>query len=422
MSAREPEGGGRSGGGGPPRGSELARHWMLDPEVCFLNHGSFGACPVPVLEAQAEFRSRMEREPVRFFVYDLEGLLDEARLALARFVDADAEGLALVSNATVGVNTVLRSLRFEPGDEIIAPAVEYPACRNALDWVARRWGAAVVSPALPWPVRGEDEIVEAVLGAVTPRTRLALLSHIVSPTGIILPIERLVRELDARGVDALVDGAHGPGQVDLSIRRIGAAYYTGNCHKWMCTPKGSALLHVREDRRDRISPLVIGHGDTSPRQDRSRFRLRHDWGGTMDPSPWLVIPRAIDFVGSLAPDGSGWAGVRARNRALALAGRDLLCRALGSRPPAPDSMIGHLAAVPLPAYDEDPRTRALGPFAGTVDGVQRALLERWKIQVPFVKMGERTRHVRISAQLYNSIEQYEYLAAALVEELGRAAE
>lgn len=417
MSAGEPGGAGLA----LPATSELARHWGLDPSVCFLNHGSFGACPLAITELQNEFRARMEREPVRFFVYDLEDLLDEARAALASFVDADIEGLALVSNATAGVNTVLRSLRFEAGDEILAPTVEYPACRNAAEWVARQWGAKVVSPELPWPIGDEGEVVETILSAVTERTKLAMLSQIVSPTGIVLPVERLVQALQGRGVDVLVDGAHGPGQVDLSIRSLGAAYYTGNCHKWMCTPKGSAFLHVREDKRELISPLVIGHGDSSPRTDRARFRLRHDWGGTVDPSPWLVIPHAIEFMASLAPGGGGWAEIRRRNRELALAGRDLLCAALGAAPPAPDSMVGHLASIPLPAYDEHPRTAALGPFAGTVDGVQRGLMERWRIQVPIVKMGDRKRHVRISAQLYNALPQYEYLAEALRHELAAVA-
>jgi len=288
--------------------------------------------------------------------------------------------------------------------------------------VAARSGLRVATPALPWPMASEDddELIAPILEAVTPRTRLALVSHIISPTGVILPIRRIVAALAERGVDTLVDGAHAPGQVDLSVRSIGAAYYTGNCHKWMCTPKGSAFLYVREDRRSGegggIAPLVIGHGDSSPRSDRSRFRLRHDWGGTVDPSPWLVIPFAIDFMASLAPD--GWAGVRRHNRDLALRARERLCAALGTPPPAPAGVVGALASIMLPDYGDDPRTRAVGPFAGSVEGLQRALFARWRIHVPIVRMGRR-RHVRIAAQLYNAAGQYEYLAGALREELAR---
>ncbi|HYZ87986.1 MAG TPA: aminotransferase class V-fold PLP-dependent enzyme [Myxococcales bacterium] len=390
--------------------AELARHWTLDPAVAFLNHGSFGACPSHVLAVQQELRARIERQPVLFLSRELESLLDAARAALGQFVDADPDDLAFVPNATTGVNTVLRSLRFGPGDELLTTDHAYNACRNALRAVAQS-GARVVTTAVPWPGTAPARVVDAVLGAVTARTRLALLDHVTSPTGLIFPVETLVRALQERGVDTVVDGAHAPGMLSLSIRGLGAAYYTGNCHKWLCTPKGSGFLHVRRDRQERMLPLAISHGYNSNRTDRSRFRLLFDWGGTDDPTPFLCIPEAIRFLGALLP--GGWPELMQRNRALALEGRAVLCAALRIPEPAPAEMIGSLASVPLPDS-----TGPLPDPGSLYDPVQRTLYDRYRIEVPVFTFPEHPRRlVRISAQLYNSRSQFELLARALTETL-----
>ena len=388
-----------------PAPSSLASHWDLDPEVVFLNHGSYGACPRVVLEEQTRLRAHIEREPVRFFVEELEAALDEVKLRLGEFIGANPEDLALVPNATSGVNTVLRSLDLGPTDELLVTDHEYNACRNALDFVAEQAGVAVVVAHIPFPIKDPAQVVAALLSKVTERTRLALFDHMTSATGMVLPVEEIVGRLDERGVDSLVDGAHGPGQLDLDLDGLGAAYYAGNCHKWLCTPKGSALLHVRRDRQDRIRPLSISHGANSTRTDRSRFLIEADWTGTHDPTPFLCIPTAIDAMGGLFP--GGWDELRTTNRALALAGRDALLSALGGEAPCPDEMISHLATVLLP---EDTT-----PYEGAYeDPLQDALLSEYSVQVPVVRWTPlRSRFIRISAQAYNSAEQYEYLAAAL---------
>jgi isopenicillin-N epimerase len=382
--------------------------WLVDQQVAFLNHGSFGSCPRPVFEFQQELRARLERQPVRFFVRDLEPLLDAARAALAAFVRADANDVVFVPNATSGVNTVLRSLRFRPGDELLVTDHEYNACRNALDVVAARQRARVVVVRTPFPLRHAEQVVEAVMGGVSRRTRLALLDHVTSQTGLVLPITRLVAALDARGVDALVDGAHAPGMVPLDLRRLGAAYYTGNCHKWLCAPKGAAFLHVRQDRQSLVRPLVISHGANSPRTDRSRFQIEFGWTGTWDPSAMLSVPEAIRCVGGLLP--GGWRAVMCHNRQLALLARERLCRALGLPKPSPDAMIGSLASVPLP--DSTASRPPLSPLY--LDPLQDVLLEQFGIEVPIIPWpGWPRRLLRISAQLYNHLTQYQRLATAL---------
>lgn len=385
---------------------DIKDHWTLDPAITFLNHGSFGATPRVVLGKQDEFRAQMEREPVRFFVRELEPLLDEARGVLAQFLGADPAGLAFVPNATAGVNAVLRSLDLDKHDELLVTTQEYNACRNALEYVAALNGAKVVVADVPFPIASPDVVVETILEKVTDRTRLLLIDHVTSQTALILPVERLVREMHARGVDTLIDGAHAPGFLPLDLRAIGAAYYTGNLHKWVCAPKGAAFLYVRENRRASIRPVAISHGANSPRTDRSRFLIEFDWTGTFDPSAWLSVPAALAFMDAIV-DG-GWPEVMRRNNALALRARDVLCTTLGIEPPAPDAMLGAMAAVPLP----DGALTAAPALYG--DPLQDRLLFEENIEVPFVPWpAPPKRLLRIAAQLYNTPDEYERLAAAL---------
>lgn len=389
---------------------ELHHHWPLDPEVAFLNHGSFGACPHSVTQARRELLEEMEREPVDFYVRRYEERLDAARESLARFLHADPDDLAPVVNATSGVGAVLRSLTFEPGDELLTTDHAYNACRNVLDFVAERAGARVVTAKIPFPLQASEQVVEVILGRVTSKTRLALLDHVTSPTGLILPLEELLRELSTRGVEVLVDGAHGPGMLPLNLNALGeagAAYYTGNGHKWLCGPKSAGFLWVRRDRQEGLRPLTISHGANLPRPGRSRFHDEFDWPGTTDPTPFFCLPGAVDFLASLVP--GGWDEIRARNRRLVLRGREILCEALGVEPPCPEDTIGFLAAIPLPDGSPEPPTSALYS-----DPVQNALRKEHGIEVPIVPWpGPPKRLVRISAHLYNREEEYQRLAHVL---------
>ena len=390
-----------------PKPSPFASHWALDPDVVFLNHGSFGACPLPVLSYQSRTRARLERGPVHFLVRELTPLLDDARAALAEFVGVDADDLAFVRNATTGVNTVLRSLSFEPGDELLTTNHEYNASRNALDFVAGRSGASVRVVEVPFPIASGDDIVSRIEEAVTPRTKLGLFDHVTSLTGVVLPIERICRALGERGVDTLVDGAHAPGMLPLDIDSLGATYYTGNCHKWICAPKGAAFLWVRRDRQPEIRPLVISHGANADVSDRSRFRMEFDWTGTWDPSAYLAVPEALRFMGTLLP--GGWCELMERNRDLALEARRILTEELDAPTACPDEMIGTLAAVPLGRGDYRFETTALA-----FDPVEETLRERYRVEVPVLACPTGPASIlRISAQVYNSPEQYAYLARAV---------
>lgn len=384
-----------------------ASHWTLDPEVHFLNHGSFGAVPSEVLEVQQDFRDRLEREPVDFILRHVPELWEVARHALAEFVQADPAGLVFVSNATDGVNAVLRSLDFEPGDEIVYTNHGYNACNNVVDYVARRSGARSVVAQIPFPLSSAEEAWAGLQAVLSERTRLVLLDHITSPTGLVFPIEDWVPQLQARGIRVLVDGAHSPGMLPLDLRGLNADYFVANGHKWLCAPKSVGFLYVHPEHRDEVWPAVISHGANTPRPGSPRLHDQFDWAGTIDPTPALCLPACIRVLGDMVA--GGWPAIYDRNRTLALRGRELLCAALSVPEPAPGAMIGTLAAVPLPPAPADHE-----PSAFTPDPLHTRLFEDHRIEIPvFHYPGEPSRLIRLSAHLHNRLEDYEALATAL---------
>jgi isopenicillin-N epimerase len=370
--------------------------WALDPAVIFLNHGSHGACPNLVLDKQQQLRARLESNPVSFFRDEYEVLLDQARDRLGQFLGAAAQDLVFVPNATTGVNTVLKSLPIQADWHLLTTNQTYNACRNALDAIAQTTGARVVVANLPWPVQDAAEIIQAIIGAITPQTKLALLDHVVSQTALILPLQQLVPQLSDRGIETLIDGAHAPGMIELNLSRLGATYYTGNCHKWLSAPKGAAFLYVQRDRQPQIRPLVISHGANSPRSDRCRFLLEFDWTGTADPTPYLSVPLAIDWISEQL----GWPELMASNHQKVIQARNHLCQTLGITPPSPDQMLGSMAALPINANTS----------------LQTWLMSDRQIEVP-VFPWQNHYILRVSAQIYNQPQEYEILAQACLEYL-----
>lgn len=384
--------------------------WSLDPGFIHLNHGSFGATPVEVLSEQDRWRKELEANPVSFMLETYQPALEKACSAIASFVNCDTEGVVFVPNATFGVNSVARSLepRIAPGAEIIVTNHGYNACKNAILVSADRAGARIVTVDIPFPLQDERQIIEPVLDAVNEQTALVALDHVTSPTGIIFPIGDLVAQLEP-DVPVLIDGAHAPGMLEVDIEALGASFYTANCHKWMCAPKGSGFLHVAERHRDWMSAAVISHGlNGGWPGSSSEYHARFDWVGTDDPSARLSVGTAIDVMGAHHPD--GWRGIVSTNHDLVLVGRTILAEALGATLPAPDSMIGAIASVALPP----------APLGSDhiFDPLMEDLRIKWRIEVPVFAWPDASRRlIRVSAQQYNTVSDYEKLAEALVSEL-----
>jgi isopenicillin-N epimerase len=341
----------------------------------------------------------MERQPLAFLGRDLEGLLDIAREKLADLVTVKSDDLVFGPNATTAVNAVLNSLTFQENEEILITDQTYNACANAVKHIAKRWNVKVIIAKIPFPLQSSAEISQAILASVSPQTKLVVLDHVTSPTALIWPMAEIVQELNNRGIDTLIDGAHALGFLPLNITALNPTYYTANCHKWLSSPKGAAFLYVREDKQAIIRPLTISHGANSPRQDRSRFQLEFAWMGTDDPTAYLSVPKAIEFLNSLSVD--GLKGLMAANRNLALKARNLLCHALKVDYPCPESMIGAMASILIPSY------------SWSAEDLYKQLWSKYQIEVPIIPWGDDKIIVRVSAHYYNSIEQYEYLAEVL---------
>jgi len=374
--------------------------------VVFLNHGSFGACPKPILKLQAELRRQMEAEPVQFLWRRYEERLEPSRRQVATFVGSRPQDLVFVTNATTGVNAVARSLKLKPGDEILTTNHDYNACHNVLLEAARRAGARLVVAQIPFPCASADQVIETVLDVVTRHTRLAMVDHVTSNSGLVVPVAGLIREMEVRGVDVLVDGAHAPGMEPLNISRLAPAYYTANLHKWTCAPKGAAFLWAREDKQKELQPAVISHGNNTPRRGYRPFQDRFDWAGTFDPTAWMCAGEAIRWLSKLLP--GGWAELREHNQRLSVQARRALCGALEVEAPCPEAMLGSMATLPLPERFQG------APRSGRIDREQLQLYDRFGIEVPFVRIGRpERRYFRISAHIHNSLAEYEYLSQAM---------
>jgi isopenicillin-N epimerase len=349
--------------------------FLLDPEVVYLNHGSFGACPRPVFEVYQEWQRRLEREPVALLGRRLAEEFGTVRSALAGYVGAPVEDLVLTPNATTAMNTVLRSLQFEPGDEILTSEHEYGAVDLLLDFVSERTGARIVRRA------GSD--AEAIWGGATERTCALVVSHITSPTAVLLPVEELSALAREASVLSVVDGAHSPGHVPLDLARLGADFYTGNCHKWLCAPKGAGFLYVRPDRQQLLEPSVVGWG-----YRETEFPLRHGPQGTADPAAYLSVPAAIEFVREHGRAADCRALLREGSRQLAAAGFD---------PFAPEQPL-QMASFHLPPSDPEQ--------------IELRLLEEFGIEAP-VREWNGQILIRASIAPYNTADDLTGLVAAL---------
>ncbi len=369
--------------------------FLLDPDVVFLNHGSFGATPRPVFEKYLEWQRELERQPVEFLGVRLSGLLREARAQLATYVHTARDNLVFVSNATTGCNIVARSLALQPGDEILTTDHEYGAMDRMWRFMSNKTGAVYKRQPIPLPVTTPADFVEAVWSGVTPRTRVLFLSHITSPTALTFPVRELCRRTRAAGILSLVDGAHALGQLPLDLDALGADFYTSNAHKWLCAPKGAAFLYARPEVQSLVEPLVVSWGYQADPPGASRFIDEQEWTGTRDPSAWLAVPEAIRFV-----EGHAWDSVRAGCHALARYARERITALTGLPPISPDSMDWYVQMVTLPLPPCDPVQ------------FKRRLLDEFHIEIPLIVWQERP-FIRVSVQAYNTLEDIDRLVDAL---------
>jgi isopenicillin-N epimerase len=383
--------------GTPSTGTRNAdqHHWDLDPDFLTVNHGSFGATPRPVLDAQRAWQHAMERQPSRFMNTVLPAALRTAAAVLAGFLGANPDDLVFVDNATTGCNAVLRSLALQPGDNVLVLSHAYGAVRNTARFVTEQAGAHIVEAPMSLPDPTPDAIVAAVTATLTPRTRLAVIDHITSASALVLPAAAITAACHAAGVPVLIDGAHAPGQIDLDLTAINADWYVGNCHKWLCAPKGCAFLHARRDRQAGLHPTVISHG-----LDKS-FLAEFDWTGTTDPSRFLAITDALAFHAA-----RGGPALRQRNRDLAAAGARLLAQRLNTQLGATGPMAGAMATIRLPVADPTP-DHALA--------IRQALMKAGT-DAP-VHALDGALWLRISAFAYNALEDYARLAEIVAETL-----
>ena len=375
--------------------------FLLDPDVLFLNHGSYGATPRPVFEACQAWRLRLEREPVQFINNELPGLLRHARGVLGEYLNADPDDLVYIPNATFGMNVVARALRLAPGDEVLTTDHEYGAIDNAWLHACRKSGARYVRQPVPFPAGSDTEIAEAIWSGVTPRTRVLMLSHITSSTALRLPIEALCARARAAGILTAIDGAHAPGQIPLDLHALDADFYTGNCHKWLCSPKGAAFLYTRRALQPMIEPPVIGwgYGDNRKLAQNPDYVDALQWLGTNDLAAYLAVPTAIAFQHEY-----DWPRVRARCHAL-LSESLQRVSALTGLPPLyhSDGQYVQMAVNALPRIDD------LAAF-------NRRLFERHRIEIPCIEWNG-CQLLRIALQGYNSRADIDALLAALVAEL-----
>lgn len=378
----------------PQFGRAIRQQFRLEPGVDFLNHGSFGAAPLEVLDAASRWRDQMEANPDHFLRDVLPGALRSAANDLGHFIGARGEDLAFVENATSAINAVLRSLDFKPGDEILINSQSYGAVRQAVRHICERTGAKAAEPHVAIPVGDPGKLVPAV----GPKTRLVIVDHISSPTGLIWPVEKFVGAAREHGALVLVDGAHAPGQLDLNIPALGADWYTGNCHKWLFAPRGCAFLWARPDRQSQVHPLAISHGYTKG------FTEEFDWPGTRDFSPWLAVTAGVRFMQELGP-----AAVRRYCHDLAVANAEKISRAWHQPLAGPSAMHGSLMAIRLPnSWQRRGATRE------TARKVQSEFMDRHRIAVAIMPI-DGTLWARISAQVYNSPEDYERLIKAALD-------
>ncbi len=377
--------------------SSLKEDFLLDPNVVFLNHGSFGAIPKPVFEAYQSWQLLLERQPVSFLSRELDGFLHESRIALGNYLNVDADDLVYVPNATHGVNIIAHSLQLKPGDEVLTTDHEYGACDYTWEFICGKIGAKYIHQPIPLPVHSDEEIIEQFWLGISPKTKVIYLSHITSPTALRLPVEQICRRARQAGILMIIDAAHSPGQIPLDLQALDAKIVFGNCHKWMLAPKGSAFLYVRRDLQYLIEPLIVswGYKPTPATTTGSRFIDLLQWTGTRDPTAALTVPTAIQFM-----QDHHWDEVRSQCHLLLHQAIERICDLTRMPPlyPLDSAFYGQMGIAPLPKSD--------------LPVLKKRLYDEFKIEIPLIELNG-SQFIRISIQGYNDQSDVDVLTHAL---------
>lgn len=376
-------------------GKAIRGRWLLEDDLHFLNHGSFGACPRDVLIAQSEWRSKMERQPVHFITVEAPEQLIKSKKLVSDFLGAQTENVVFVENATSGVNAVVRSLMptWKAGDELLTTTHVYGAMRQTLHYASDVMGTKVIEAKVPFPITSENEVVDVVRKAITDKTRFAIIDHVTSPTGLVYPIEKIIPLFKERGIPVMIDGAHAPGMLDVKIEKYGADYYTGNCHKWMFAPKGCAILWVAPEHQTKMHAHITSHNY------KAGFHQEFEWIGTRDLTPMLAASAAVGFINEY-----GGENIRTYNHDLVVQARKMIAAKWNVALPAPESMIGSLSTIPVPGN--------ISEHDSVAQKLHDRLRDEFRCELPVIFYGGNV-YIRISAQIYNEMSDYEHLAASL---------
>lgn len=374
----------------------IKKDFLIDPDIVFLNHGSFGACPIPVFEVYQSWQRELENQPVEFLGRRAGALLAESRQRLAEYLHTSRDNLVYVTNATHGLNIIARSLQLEHGAEILASDHEYGAMDRTWKFLTQKTGAVYINHPIPTPLSSHKEFIEQFWSGVTPRTRVIFLSHITSPTALVFPIKAICERARAAGILTVIDGAHAPGQIPLDLDDLGCDFYSGNLHKWLCAPKGSAFLYARPEVQSLLEPLIVSWGWESEQPGPSTFVDHHEWLGTRDISAFLSVPAAIDFLAN-----HNWEEYRRAAHKLVL---------------STAQQIEDLTHIPGLTTDPDIWYAQMGtsllPDSIDISALKIRMYDVDRIEIPLIRWNGKNL-IRFSFQAYNTIEDQARLIQVL---------
>lgn len=381
----------------------LKTQFLLRSDICFLNFGSFGACPKPIFDDYQKWQMELEQEPVQFIANNALPYLKTAREALAAYIHCDADDLVFIPNPSYALNIVARSIKLKPGDEILSTNIEYGACDKIWDFVSKKTGAKYIRQQITLPLTSKEKFIDDFFAGLSPRTKVVFISHITSATALILPVKEICTRAKQLGLLTIVDGAHVPGHIPLKLSQLDADIYTGACHKWMMTPKGVSFLYVKKEHQQQMDPLVVSWGYNSATPSHSQFLDYHQMQGTRDFTGFLTVPAALRFMSE-----NHWADVSEHCKQLVIANAQRFCDLVGTNALCPigSEFLGQMFSIPV--------------NTGAPEQLQRYLFEKYKIEIPVMRLDDKI-FIRYSVNAFNSQEDLDKLYAALSDIIANTA-